>query len=296
MSVGSRFAVTHEDTMVGPLSPNMQLGDESMLTTLDKLGYPGPALMVMREMLPTPFDWELAEINQRFLENWQNNECWVAEFTSHSKDCDVKFKLEFQPYWSVGHGRMTLSIGYRAYDNMFQNSLGNMDLNVLDWQKIGHCGMSFDEDEHEPDAFEMTRRQYRKLLGNCFSDGQCQLCCKSLFIYGRDQQLVCEDCKDQHLIGKIEECQLCHKKQGKVVKSIANEDYSRDKHCKCRAHAMCWLNTFHNAKLELERETCEMCQEPFMLSDSDDSEEEYYDAIEEEDDAYEPASKRRRLE
>ena len=271
--------------MVGPASPDMfkELGDESMLTTLKGLGYPGPARLVMREMLPTPFDLEVQQINQFLVAHWQfgyPNYVNVAEFCcaapreNDNGTNSVKYKLSFDGE------HMTLYIGYRAYDSMFESAVGNMCNNVLDWQEIGYLLM--DLEEHT--AFQLKRWQYRKLLDVCFDAGQCQLCCQ------KSETLICHECR--YAYTNPTECQLCHMAQGKTV-GTKYFFYDHEVTCECQVHAMCWLKTFHQQDIELERDTCEMCQKVVDPESESDGDEEYYDAIE---DVEEPSPKRRRLE
>ncbi len=266
------------------------LGDESMQTTLKGLGYPGPALLALREMLPTPFDWELHEINSS-LSTWGRavNNSHVAEFRSHKGvDMDggdhpaLRYKLKFDGL------DMILYAGCRAFDNLFSGIVDNMSNNVLDWQELG--SLLFQLEGAELHMVQLKRWQYRKLLDYCFnSPRQCQLC------FGNNQSddpAICEDCQNER---QPEECQICHQTKGRTIGSkFTCYGSIEDPTCECRAHTVCWLAKFHDAELELERARCEMCQE--IVSVDSDSEEEYYDAIEEQDDGYEPAAKRRRLE
>ena len=294
MSARSSSPVTHEDTVVGPLSPNMQLqkyalGDESMLKTLEGLGYPGPALLVIREMVPTPFDLELMQINQ-FLANWGRavNNSHVAEFRSHKgflldgvamnpTTPAVRFKLKFDGL------NMILYIGYRAFDGMFESVVGNMSCNVLDWQEVG-C-MCFQLEGAELQMVQMKRWQYRNLLDYCFnSPRQCQLC------FGRNSTDHLEMCEECQYVSQPKECQICHQKKGRTTQSkFKAYGYIEDPACNCEAHNVCWLETFHNARLDLQRGRCEMCQET-VLTESDSDYESYGD------EDSEPAAKRRRLE
>jgi len=262
------------------------LGDESMLKTLEGLGYPGPALLVMREMLPTPLDMELDVINTA-LRTWGRsvNNRHVAEFKAHrgkARDirlAAVRYKLEFDGY------EMKLFVGWRAFDSYFETPYTNMCNNVLDWQELG--SMLFELEGTELQMVQMKRFQYRNILDYCFkSPGQCQLC------YGKNQQFdsaICEDCEHER---QPKECQICHQTKGRTVPSKFTYYGSiEDPTCECRAHTVCWLTKFHEKEMGLERMCCEMCGKRAAIDS--DSEEEYYDAIEE---VEEPSSKRRRLE
>ncbi len=279
------------------------LGDESMLTTLKGLHYPGPALLVMREMLPTPFDRELKEINQ-FLAHWGRavNNSHIAEFRCHktlhqsrvlsldvtrdSLDCvtpapAVRYKLEFDGQ------DLTLYVGHRAFQGMFQSVVGAMSCNVLDWQELGY--LSYELEGAELHMVQLKRWQYRKLLNVTFnSPRQCEVC------FGRNWTDDAEICGDCQMVRQPEECQICHVKKGRTIGTqftayACNDDIT----CTCRAHTVCWLKTFHDARLELDRERCEMCQKLVDPESEAEDDEEYYDAIEE---VEEPAAKRRRLE
>ena len=114
------------------------LGDETMLTTLNALGYPGPALLVLREMVPTPFDLELEAINNA-LRTWgcAVNNRHIAAFKSHRGNkrdirlAAVRYKLELDGY------EMKLFVGWRESDNYYYTPYQNMKNNVLDWKLLG---------------------------------------------------------------------------------------------------------------------------------------------------------------
>ena len=257
------------------------LGDESMLKTLEGLGYPGPALLVMREMLATPFDKELDAINKA-LRTWGRavNNRHVAEFKAHRgsardiRQAAVRYKLEFDGF------DMTLSVGWRCFDSYFEPPYGRMQENILDWQELGT--MAYELEGAELQMVQMKRFHYRNILDHCFtSPGQCQLCYGKNYDHDSD---ICEECQEVH---QPKECQICHEAKGRTTKTkFAHVGVFDDLSCSCEAHTVCWLKMFHAKEMGLERMYCEMCGS-MVTADESDSEDE---------DVEEPTPKRRRLE
>ena len=263
-----------------------------MLTTLKGLGYPGPALLAMRAMLPTPFDTELAYINQFFMAHWKRGDDAVvkgyenyAEFVSASQprsdgtDHAVRYMLK------LNGQTMSLHIGYRRYNDMFCSALGNMGNNILEWQQLGYLDFQLEGDEQR-NGIQLKRVEYRNILDRCFSEGQCQLCCQRTC-----GQAICVDCQEAE---EPVQCEVCCLTKGQTVKTVHRYMW-QERSCLCQVHVKCWLERFHDSALELERGRCEMCLD--SVRDDGDSEaeddEEYYDVIEE---VEEPSAKRRRLE
>jgi hypothetical protein len=286
------YAIGHENLT------HYGLGDESMLVTLEALGYPGPALLVMREMLPTPFDIELQTINQFLADTWHHHD-WRsgsvgpenrAEFCSEKhpradgKPHAVRYMI------SLDGTEIALHIGQRSYNKPFGNALGNTMNNILVWQEIGNLQWELED----MNLVQLKRFQYRLLLERCFSKGTCELCCATM-VNTYDGGSICEACQS---IRNPVRCMQCHQIKGKTVPTM-HEYLETERTCECQVHAKCWLEAFHNCELDLERGRCELCLKSVRKGDDSEPEEEGDDdwwSSDDSEDVAEPSPKRRRLE